>query len=219
MKSIPRNSHVRMDGLTLLRSLRADRYSLAFFDPQYRALLDKMKFGNEGARQGARKKLPHMSDALIRDFVTEYERVLAPSGHLMLWVDKFTLCEKHYRHWLVKGSLLRRVDMIAWNKRRMGMGRRARAVTEFLVIFQKEPVRAKGCWTRHDIRDSWAEAVRRDHPHEKPIKLQRRLIEATTKPGAIVLDAAAGSYSVMTAAHACGRNFLGCDIKFGKAIA
>ena len=48
--------------------------------------------------------------------------------------------------------------------------------------------------------------------HPKPVNLQARLIEAVTVPGDVVLDPAAGSYSVMTAAHQVGRQFLGCDI-------
>ena len=33
-----------------------------------------------------------------------------------------------------------------------------------------------------------------------------------TDPGDVVLDPAAGSYSVLTAAHDVGRRFLGCDV-------
>ena len=44
------------------------------------------------------------------------------------------------------------------------------------------------------------------------MNLQARLIEAVTDLGDVVLDPAAGSYSVMTAAHQVGRRFLGCDI-------
>ena len=39
------------DAVTLLRSLPAGCTPLVFFDPQHRGILDKLKFGNEGARQ------------------------------------------------------------------------------------------------------------------------------------------------------------------------
>ena len=48
--------------------------------------------------------------------------------------------------------------------------------------------------------------------HPKPVGLQAALIEAVTDPGDIVLDPAAGSYSVLAAAQRMGRRFLGCDI-------
>jgi site-specific DNA-methyltransferase (adenine-specific) len=38
------------DALDLLRALPAGCAPLAFFDPQHRGVLDRLKFGNEGAR-------------------------------------------------------------------------------------------------------------------------------------------------------------------------
>ena len=45
------NSAQKGDALALLRSLPNDCTPLVFFDPQYRGVMDKLKFGNEGARQ------------------------------------------------------------------------------------------------------------------------------------------------------------------------
>ena len=39
----------RRDALDLLRSLPAGCAPLAFFDPQHRGVLDRLKFGNEGS--------------------------------------------------------------------------------------------------------------------------------------------------------------------------
>jgi hypothetical protein len=50
------------------------------------------------------------------------------------------------------------------------------------------------------------------HAHIKPIGLISRLIGAVTKPGDLVVDPAAGSFVVMKAAHALGREFIGCDL-------
>ena len=44
----------RGDALALLRSLPSGTTPLIFFDPQHRGVLDKLKFGNEGARQKGR---------------------------------------------------------------------------------------------------------------------------------------------------------------------
>ena len=44
----------RGDALQLLRGLTSGCTPLVFFDPQYRGVLDKLKFGNEGARQKGR---------------------------------------------------------------------------------------------------------------------------------------------------------------------
>jgi site-specific DNA-methyltransferase (adenine-specific) len=51
--TLPRPCDValREDALTLLRSLPDGCAAVAFFDPQYRGVLDHLKLGNEWARQ------------------------------------------------------------------------------------------------------------------------------------------------------------------------
>jgi site-specific DNA-methyltransferase (adenine-specific) len=204
----------RMDGLRLLAKISAGTIPLVFFDPQYRAILDKQKYGNEGKNRGKeRASLPQMSPGLIVEFIKEIERILIPSGHLMLWVDKFIIGEGVTA--LLEGSQLQVVDLITWNKQRMGMGYRTRRFGEHLVVLQKKPLRAKGVWRLHDIPDVWSEKIEngdRNHTHAKPIELQKKLIEAVTNVGDIVVDPAAGGYSVLTAALAVDRHFLGCDL-------
>src|SRR3954452_19644250 len=83
-KTFPFNSKLKMDGLTLLKSLENNSVSVVFFDPQYRGVLDKMNYGNEGERQIERSKLIQMNEKKIVSFVREINRVLKPSGHLFL---------------------------------------------------------------------------------------------------------------------------------------
>jgi site-specific DNA-methyltransferase (adenine-specific) len=198
------------DGRELLSSLRDRSVSCVVFDPQYRGVLDRLAYGNEGASRGrGRAMLPQMDDATIREFLGQIARVLVPTGHLFLWVDKFHLCEG-VGPWVPKG--LRLVDMVVWDKGRLGMGYRTRRQCEYLLIVQKEPTRAKGVWGARDIPDLWREAPDPVHPHRKPVALQARLIEAATDPGDLVVDPAAGSYSVLEACRRVGRRFLGCDL-------
>ena len=44
------------------------------------------------------------------------------------------------------------------------------------------------------------------------VQLQAQLIEAVTNPGDLVVDPAAGTYSVLEACQQTGREFLGCDL-------
>src|SRR6266487_5751 len=83
-KALPFNTKLKMDGLTLLKSLKNNSVSVVFFDPQYRGVLDKMNYGNEGERQIERSKLIQMNEKKIIAFVREVNRVLKPSGHLFL---------------------------------------------------------------------------------------------------------------------------------------
>lgn len=204
------------NGLDLMAELEDKSIKTAFFDPQYRGVLDKLKYGNEGKSRGkARCELPQMSEEIILSFIQELDRVLVDSGHLFLWVDKFHLCQG-VLPWFADTSL-NLVDMIVWDKGKIGMGYRTRRKSEYLVVLQKSPVKAKACWSDHGIPDVWEEKTTKTHPHSKPIELQKRLIAATTLPGDVILDPASGGFSVM---EACGqledRTFFGGDITYGE---
>lgn len=203
------------DGLNLLADINDKSIATVFFDPQYRGVLDKLKYGNEGQARGkARCELTQMDEHTIVAFIKEIDRVLKDSGHLFLWVDKFHLCQG-VLNWFRKTNL-NLVDMIVWDKGKIGMGYRTRRKSEYLIVFQKSPVRAKACWNDHSIPDVWEEKTLKVHPHSKPIELQRRLIAATTSGDDYILDPAAGGFSVFEACKLEGRNFIGGDIQYGE---
>jgi site-specific DNA-methyltransferase (adenine-specific) len=197
------------DALILLRSLPDACTPLVFFDPQYRGVLDKLKFGNEGARQKGRAQLPAMTESYIDDVCREVARVLVPSGYLMRWTDTFHLCEGDH---LRIAEVLKCVDLVAWDSLRISMGKRTRRRGDYLVVLQKPPIVAK-TWRDHGIPSRWAEKVdRKLHPHIKPAGLIARLMGAVTCPGDLIIDPAAGSFVVKRVALEMGRNFIGCDI-------
>jgi site-specific DNA-methyltransferase (adenine-specific) len=179
-----------------------------FFDPQYRALLDKMAYGNQ-LKQVGRHAQVHMSAETIAEFAAEISRILKPSGHIFQWVDKlgiinYAAAPTFALDWVV--------DAITWDKIRIGLGYRTRKRSEHLLIHQKFPRRAKGIWVDHGIPDVWCEKQPKGHPHAKPIDLQRRLLLSVTKPGDLIVDPAAGGFGLLGICREIGRNFLGCDI-------
>ena len=205
----------KTDGLLLLADIQDACIPTAFFDPQYRGVLDKLHYGNEGQGRGKQRCcLPQMSADMIRKFIKELERVLCPSGHLFLWVDKFHLCQGVHS-WFAD-TALQTVDLITWDKMKFGMGYRSRRQAEYLLVLQKQPVRAKGCWHLHNIPDVWQERVAKTHAHSKPVELQKQLILATTREEDFVLDPAGGGYSVFEACKLCNRHFIGGDIEYGE---
>ena len=207
------NKRLKMDGLEFLSLLPERCIPVAFLDPQYRGVLDKLAYGNEGKGRGkARCELKQMSDKTIGEFIRRINQALVSSGHLFLWMDKFHLCTG-FSDWLNRTNF-NVVDMLTWNKGKIGMGYRTRRMGEHLVILQKDPKRAKGVWKLHDIPDVWHEKVTRNgHTHTKPLDLQTKLIKAVSNPGDLVIDPAAGSFTVMEACKKQGRNFLGCDLE------
>ena len=209
--SLPaRNCAQHGDALVLLRSLPASSTPLVFFDPQHRETLDRLAYGNEGARQRARTRLPEMTSGYIDACCREASRILKSSGYLLEWVDTYRLCEGFH---LRIADVLKCVDLIAWDSERIGNGYRTRRRGDYLLVLQKPPLRAKATWRDHSIPSRWVEKVdRKAHPHIKPVGLITTLIAAVTKPGDLVVDPAAGSFVVMLAARRLGREFVGCDL-------
>jgi site-specific DNA-methyltransferase (adenine-specific) len=211
-KMYPRNIAQYGDSFALLRSLPDRCTPLVFFDPQYRGVLDMLKYGNEGARQRGRFNLPAMTGGYIDACCREAARVLKPSGYLLRWTDTFHLCEGDH---LRTADVLKCVDLIAWDSLRLGNGYRSRRRGDYLLVMQKPPPVAKATWRDHGICNRWPEKIERGiHPHLKPIGLIGRLIGAVTEPRDLVVDPAAGSFVVMHAAHRLGRDFVGCDIAY-----
>lgn len=197
------------DALALLRSLSGRCTPLVFFDPQYRGVLDKLKYGNEGARQRGRFNLPPMTNSYIDACCREAVRVLMPSGYLLRWTDTFHLCEGDH----LRVTEIKCVDLIAWDNLRPGNGYRSRRRGDYLLVLQKPPIVARKTWRDRTICNRWPEKVdRKLHRHIKPIGLITRLIDSVTKPGDLVVDPAAGSFVVLRAAQQLGRDFVGCDI-------
>lgn len=209
------NKRLEICGLELMKDIKKDTIKLSFFDPQYRGVLDKLKYGNEGERQKERSKLHQMSEEMIVKFIKEIHRVLEPSRYMMLWVDKFHLCNG-VKEWFSE-TTFQLVDMITWDKERIGMGYRSRRRSEYLLVIQKEPIKAKATWKLKNIPDVWREKIKTDrentHPHAKPIELQKALILSCTEENDLVLDPAAGGFSVFDACKETKRNFIGTNLK------
>lgn len=208
------DSRQQMDGLKLLKLTTDRTAAIVVFDPQYRGVLDKMQYGNEGVtRERARARLPTLSEYQIARFIAESERVLKPGGHLLLWVSKYILAESRHIAFFTYADSLVRVELIHWNKVRPGMGTRCRSWSEYLVVAQKPPVSAKPWRLDRKIPDTWPEGTDRSvHPHAKPHQLTERLIRALSKRGDLIVDPSAGAYGVLEICKLTGRRFLGCDV-------
>ena len=211
------NKKLNIDGVELLKQIPDKYLKVTFFDPQYRGILDKLSYGNEGKSRGKdRSDLPQMSEDIIKTFLKEIERVLTPSGYLFLWVDKFHLVEG-VNSW-ISNLNMEIADLITWNKMKIGMGYRTRRKSEYLLVIQKLPKKAKSTWILHNIPDVWDEKVVKTHTHSKPIELQKQLILATTNEGDLVCDPASGGFSVFEACKLTNRNFIGGDLVFGTEL-
>lgn len=204
----------QMNGLSLLRAVPDRSAAMVHLDPQYRGVLDKLKYGNEGEqRERDRAALPAMSERTIAVFIQEAERVLKPGAHILLWVDKYMLATARHLALFAYAEDVRPVDLFHWNKLRPGMGKRSRAHSEYLVVAQKAPISAVHWRLDRSIPDTWPEMVDRSrHPHTKPYRLLERLVRTLTKRAETIIDPCAGGYTMLDVCQLTGRRFLGCDL-------
>ena len=171
------NTRLEMDGKHLLDSLPEHVTPVAFLDSQH-------------------------PNVINQEFIPQTARVLIPSGHLFLWIDKFDLLSG-YRDWL-KGTPLEVVDLVTWYSGETSAGCRTKRSCGHLLVLQKSPRRAKGVWKVHDIPDVWQE------PTHKTLGLLTKLISAVSNEQDVVVDPATGRFPVFSACKQSHRNFLGC---------
>ena len=210
------NKRLKINGLQLLDMVEENAVKCVFFDPQYRGVLDYLSYGNEGVSRGKeRSSLPQMDEETIKSFLHKINKIMMPSAYLFLWIDKFHLVDG-IKPWFTDFTDMKFVDMIVWDKGKIGMGYRTRRKSEYLVVIQKEPYKAKSTWKFHDIPDVWIEKIEgKEHTHQKPVMLQKKLIECVTDENDLVMDPASGSFSVFNACQMCNRNFIGGDLVYG----
>lgn len=56
------NHKYGLDGVVILNNIKDNAVPIVFFDPQYRGVLDKLSYGNEGKRQIKRAELDQMPE-------------------------------------------------------------------------------------------------------------------------------------------------------------
>ena len=90
--------------------------------------------------------------------------------------------------------------------------------TETILWAQKDEKKSKHFFNYQLMKDVWTgpltpqkEKVFGKHPTQKPVYLLERIIEASTNPGAVVLDPFCGSSTTGVAAKMLGRKYIGID--------
>jgi adenine-specific DNA-methyltransferase len=109
------------------------------------------------------------------------------------------------KHWQFTPATLDEMDArgeIYWSKN--GNPRRK------VYLDESSGVSIQDIWL--DYRDAYNQMVHiSGYPTEKNINLLRRIVEASSNPGDIVLDCFAGSGTTLVAADSLGRNWIGVD--------
>jgi len=227
------NKRLKMNGLKMLKKLGKESIRVAFFDPSIHYQVNPMEITNpmksmynhplnagnvmyepinDGSTMDAQRK------SILAQFIRAYYRVIVPSGFLFMWIDEMPLFHG-IDTFLWRTEFIRR-NFITWD-----VGEVKVKLTDYkkstetfkemsnLMILQKPPNKTEGYWFDGWFLDIYKSKTKVESKWKKPIDLQARLIKASTLESDLVVDAAAGSFSVFKACQKTGRNFLGCDIQ------
>lgn len=195
------------DCMEILRKIEDGSARLVLTDPPY-GIGYKSTLGQRVAND----------DAPYIWWLREAWRILAPRSAMFCFCrwdveDTFKMAIES------AGFTLR--NQAIWDKQTRGMGdtRRTLAPAHEVILFA-----AKGDFTWPNGRPSTMfrfglpNRATRTHPTEKPVGLLSALIQATTRPGDLVVDPFAGSGSTGEAAVRLGRSFVGVELDRAHAI-
>lgn len=199
---------VRGDVRNVLPLLPDGETDLIVTDPPYRVISG----GN--ANPAAPKGILEANDGHIfehnniafEDYMSELFRVLTSPGHMWMFVNFINLQRAMTA---IERAGFKIHNLFVWRKNTMNPNRWGMKNCEYIILARKGPARALYTPSLPTVID--ANSVKnRIHPTQKPTDLLRKLVEASSLPGQIVLDPFCGSGST---AYSCDdRQFFCIDI-------
>lgn len=194
----------QQDATAWLASLPDGSVDLIVTDPAYESLEKHRAIGTTTRLENW---FPIFPNSRYPELFAECYRVLKPDSHAYVFCDQETM--------FVIKPIAEAVGFtfkkpLVWDKKKIGMGYSYRARYEFILFF------AKGKRRLNDLSIADVlpfDRIRNGYPTEKPVALNRVLIEQSTVPGQVVADPFMGSGSTGHAALEAGRPFLGNDIE------
>jgi site-specific DNA-methyltransferase (adenine-specific) len=221
------------DSLDVLATWPAGSVDLVFADPPYR--LSNGGFSCQNGRRASVNKgrwdearsLDEDHDFNVR-WLAECQRVLKPTG--TLWVSG-TQHVIYSIGFALQGLGFHLLNTVTWLKPNASPNLSCRYFTHSTEILiwaspsKRKPLQhtfnygeMKAENGGKQMRDVWeipvppqSEKLAGRHPTQKPLRLMRRLIAASTNQGDLVLDPFAGSCSTGVAAVELGRRFVGIE--------
>lgn len=224
------------DCVSLLKAMPPESVDLIVTDPAYESLEEHRRIGTTTRLTKAWFDI--FPNSRFPELFAEFHRVLKPNTHCYVICDQKTMFAikpmgeaAGFRFW----------KPIVWDKLLAGLGYHYRARCEFILFFEKgkRNLRSRSetdvlevAWDEESadiikskrvvggkFDDDWRakRAARGDrtYPTEKPVDLLEILVEQSSEPNQIVLDAFCGSGSAGAAAVGTGRRFIGYDSALG----
>ena len=203
---IQANTVITGDSLTVLRDMEADSVDMVITDPPYG--IDYQSGRKEKASRLA--KIANDKAPFIW-WIYDAARVVKRGGGTLF----YPLGRSAGIHRRTASRWPDGKSVIVWDKKAHGMGDLKGSFApryEAIIFATKGRYELPGKRPDDLIACSKVGNQSLTHPNEKPVALLEQLIEATTIPGALILDPFAGSGSTLAAAAKTGRQYIGIEI-------
>ena len=201
------NTVITGDSLTVLRSMDDESVDMVITDPPYG--IDYQSGRKEKERRLAKIK---NDKAPFIWWIYDAARVVKRGGGVLCFA-RWDVQQTFMDALRLAGLTVKSV--IVWDKKAHGMGDlKGSFAPRYEVIIFAAKGRFELPGKRPDDLIACAKVGNQSltHPNEKPVELLEQLVEATTTPGALILDPFAGSGSTLVAAAKTGRQYIGIEI-------
>jgi site-specific DNA-methyltransferase (adenine-specific) len=224
---------IQGDAFKLLREWPDQTVDMIFADPPYRLSNGGFSCQN-GRRASVNKGSWDKARSLAEDhaynveWLQECQRILKPTGTIWVSGTQHVIFSIGFALQSLGYHLL---NTVAWLKPNASPNLSCRYFTHSTeLIVWASPTKSKPLQHTFNyklmkeenggkqMRDVWeipvpprSEKLLGKHPTQKPLRLMRRLVAASTNTGDIVLDPFAGSCSTGVACMELGRQFVGCE--------
>jgi site-specific DNA-methyltransferase (adenine-specific) len=199
------------DAVRWLRLLEDESVDLVCTDIAYESLEKHRKRGTttrlKNSKASSNKWFKIFPNKRFPELMEQCYRVLKPGHHIYFFSDAetmFVLRPAAEEAGFTFGNI------VVWDKISIGTGYSYRYTCEYILFFfkgKKKQLNSKKVPNIIHEKRIW-----RGYPTEKPVPVNRVLIEQSTQPGELVIDPFMGSGSCGVAALETGRRFWGNDL-------
>lgn len=213
----PQGTLHNADALTVMSQMADDSVDMVFTDPPYKTISGGVT-SKAGREYGWDKSVLSKNDGKIfkhnkikpSEYMGEIARVLKPSGHCYVMINRINLLDLLLA---AKDAKLSFANTLFWGKGRKNANRMYMLETEIVCMFYKKPaIKIDDCGSSQIYFCPTVTKAEKSHQTEKPSELIEHYILNSSKPNDVIFDPFAGVGSTAIAAIRTGRQFICCEL-------
>lgn len=164
---------------------------------------------NDSTTYTKQGKLFKHNDIKFSEWLPDLYRVMKPNTHIYIYINARNLKELQQE---AENVGFKFQQLLVWKKNNATPNRYYLNNAEFILMMRKGNAKSINNMGTKNVLEVKNIIGKKIHPTEKPVKLNKILIENSSKEGEIVLDPFMGSGSCGVACKELNRQFIGIEI-------